>query len=83
MASQGISKLTLVRNVLDYQFSVARLVIIGAVVLVPYLVIGLCWSATRSELTSSLHGFDLVLSFLGSVVAWPVLMWTHAGMPST
>ena len=62
------------RRILDYQLSIAELIGIGLLLGIPYLAIGLVWSSTHTEHLHDMRGADLVVSFLGSIAAWPVLL---------
>ncbi len=72
--------LTKLRQILDYQLSIAELIGIGLVLGIPYLAIGLVWSATHTEHLHDMRGADLVVSFLGSIAAWPVLLVANVCM---
>ncbi len=68
------------RRILDYQLSVAELIGIGLLLGIPYLAIGLVWSSTHTEHLNDMRGADLVVSFLGSIAAWPVLLVANVCM---
>ncbi len=68
------------RRILDYQLSVAELIGIGLLLGIPYLAIGLVWSSTHTEHLHDMRGADLVVSFLGSIAAWPVLLVANVCM---
>nr|WP_163702465.1 hypothetical protein [Mycolicibacterium sarraceniae] len=72
--------LTKLRQVLSYQLSTAELIGIGLLLGVPYLAVGLVWSSTHTEHPHQLHGADLVVSFLGSIASWPVLLFANVCM---
>jgi hypothetical protein len=63
-----------VRRVLGFQLTIADLIGLGLIVGTPYLVVGTIGSATHTEHLRQMHGADLVVSFLGSIVSWPVLL---------
>lgn len=72
--------LTAVRKVLSFQMTIAEWIGTAIILAVPYLVIGMVWTLTH---TSHLHGMDradAVVSFLGSIVSWPVLLFTNVCM---
>jgi hypothetical protein len=46
----------------------------------PYLIVGLIWSSTHTEHLRQMQGADLVVSFLGSIVSWPVLLFSNVCM---
>ena len=65
-----------VRHLLGYRVSVAALIGIAFLVGFPYLLIGVLWSISHTAHLDQLHGFDLVASFLASIVSWPALLFT-------
>lgn len=69
-----------VRQVLGFKVSVAELIGIGLILGTPYLLIGVVWSTTHTEHLHHMHGIDLVVSFLGSIVSWPVLLFANVCM---
>lgn len=68
------------RQVLSYQFTVAELIGLAIIIGTPYLIIGVIWSTTHTEHLDRLQGVDLVVSFLGSIVSWPVLLFSNVCM---
>jgi hypothetical protein len=68
------------RSVLSHQFTIAELIGLGIILGTPYLVIGTIWSITHTEHLTQLQGTDLVVSFLGSIVSWPVLIFSNVCM---
>ncbi|MEZ0364036.1 hypothetical protein ACAG26_10110 [Mycobacterium sp. pUA109] len=72
--------LEMLRRVLDYKFTVAELIGIALIIGTPYLLIGVVWSGTHTEHLKDLDGIDLVVSFLGSIVSWPVLLLANVCM---
>jgi hypothetical protein len=46
----------------------------------PYLLIGAIWSTTHTAHLQNMHGVDLAVSFLGSIVSWPVLLFSNVCM---
>ena len=69
-----------IRRVLSLELSVAQLLAIGIVVGTPYLLVGTVWSMTHTEHLRELQGADLAVSFLGSIVSWPVLLFSNVCM---
>jgi NADH:ubiquinone oxidoreductase subunit 4 (subunit M) len=69
-----------VRQVLGFQLSIAQLIAIGLIFGTPYLLIGAIWSTTHTEHLHQMHGVDLAVSFLGSIVSWPVLLFSNVCM---
>jgi NADH:ubiquinone oxidoreductase subunit 4 (subunit M) len=69
-----------VRQVLGFQLTIAQLIAIGLILGTPYLLIGAVWSTTHTEHLHQMHGVDLAVSFLGSIVSWPVLLFSNVCM---
>lgn len=68
------------RRVLEFRLSVAQLMAIGIIVGTPYLLVGTVWSTTHTGHLHDMHGVDLAVSFLGSIVSWPVLLFANVCM---
>ena len=68
------------RQVLNYQLTVAEWLGIAVILGTPYLIIGLIWSSIHTEHLRQMQGIDLVVSFLGSIVSWPVLLFSNVCM---
>ena len=68
--------LEMVHRVLTYRVSVAALIGIGFLIGFPYLLVGVLWSLNHTEHLHQMHGADLVVSFLGQIVSWPVLLFS-------
>ncbi|MBX7431749.1 hypothetical protein JDV09_06445 [Mycobacterium sp. Y57] len=66
--------LSVVRRVLDYEMTIAEWFGVAVLLATPYLVIGLIWSLTHTDRLAGLGGPQQVVYFLGSIVAWPVLL---------
>ena len=71
-------------RLLAYRMTVGEFIGLGLILGIPYLVVGLIWSLTH---TSHLHDpgmhlndLDVVISFLGSIVSWPVLLFSNVCM---
>ncbi|MGB6209759.1 hypothetical protein [Mycobacterium sp.] len=58
-----------VRRVLGYQLTIAELIGLAIILGTPYLVVGTIWSMTHTAHLQRMHGVDLVVSFLGSIVS--------------
>lgn len=69
-----------VRQVLDFQITIAELIGLGLILGTPYLLVGTIWSTTHTEHLHRMQGADLVVSFLGSIVSWPVLLFSDVCM---
>jgi NADH:ubiquinone oxidoreductase subunit 4 (subunit M) len=68
------------RRVLEFKLSIAQLMAIGLILGTPYLLVGTIWSTTHTEHLHQMHGVDLAVSFLGSIVSWPVLIFANVCM---
>jgi NADH:ubiquinone oxidoreductase subunit 4 (subunit M) len=75
-----LEMLSKVRQVLGYQITVAELIGLGLIVGIPYLLVGTIWSTTHTAHLQHMHGADLVVSFLGSMLSWPVLLFANVCM---
>ena len=68
------------RRVLEFRLSIAQLMAIAIILGTPYLLVGTIWSTTHTEHLHQMHGVDLAVSFLGSIVSWPVLLFANVCM---
>ena len=68
------------RRVLEFRLSIGQLMAIGMILGTPYLLVGTIWSTTHTEHLHQMHGVDLAVSFLGSIVSWPVLLFANVCM---
>ena len=66
--------LNALRKVLSYRVSIGELVVVALVLGTPYLIAGVIWSSTHTDHLAEMDGIDLVVSFLGAIVSWPVLL---------
>jgi hypothetical protein len=80
MAINIAAVLEMVHRVLTYRVSVAALIGVGFLIGFPYLLVGVLWSLNHTEHLHQLHGADLVVSFLGQIVSWPVLLFSDVCM---
>ncbi|MGW4481229.1 hypothetical protein [Rhodococcus triatomae] len=67
-------------RVLDYELKVSEILGILILVGIPYFVIGVIWTVTHTDHLSDMSGLDVVISFLGSIVCWPVLLFSNVCM---
>jgi NADH:ubiquinone oxidoreductase subunit 4 (subunit M) len=77
---EGITMLEKLRQVLAFELSIGQLIAIGLLVGTPYLLVGTIWSTTHTEHLHQMQGADLAVSFLGSIVSWPVLLFSNVCM---
>jgi hypothetical protein len=57
------------RRLLGFQVTIGELTVVALILGTPCLIVGVIWSSTHTEHTA---GADLVVSYLGSIVSWPV-----------
>lgn len=69
-----------VRKVLSYDMTVAEFLGLVILVAIPYGLIGVIWTLTHTSHLADMEGVDLVISFLGSIVCWPVLTFSNVCM---
>jgi hypothetical protein len=72
--------ITKLRQLLSYQMTVAEWMGLGVILGTPYLIVGVIWSSTHADHLHGMQGADLVVSFLGSIVSWPVLLFSNVCM---
>jgi hypothetical protein len=72
--------LAMARRLLGYRFSIAELIGIWFLVTFPYLLVGLFWSLNHTGHLSDMSGADKIVSFLGQIVSWPVLLFSDVCM---
>lgn len=68
------------RRLLGYQVTIGELIVIAVVLGTPYLIVGTVWSSTHTEHLEHMAGADLAVSYLGSIVSWPVLLFANVCM---
>jgi hypothetical protein len=66
--------LTRLRQLMDFELSIAELIGVGLLLGAPYLVVGLVWSSTHAQSLQGMHGVELLVSLVGSIVLWPALL---------
>ena len=64
----------------ETEMSVAEFIGLVVLVAIPYGLIGVIWTLTHTSHLSDMEGVDLVISFLGSIVCWPVLTFSNVCM---
>jgi hypothetical protein len=62
------------RRLLGFQVTIGELIVVALVLGTPYLIVGVIWSSTHTEHLQHMAGADLAVSYLGSIVSWPVLL---------
>ncbi len=62
-----------VRRVLAFEMTIAEWIGTAAMLAIPYLVVGVVWTAFQSDHFESAGG-GRIMSILGSILSWPVLV---------
>jgi hypothetical protein len=68
------------RRLLGFQVTIGELIVVAIVVGAPYLIVGVIWSGMHTAHLQDMAGADLVVSCLGSIVCWPVLLFADVCM---
>ena len=72
--------LAAVRKILSLEMTIAEWIGTAILAGIPYFVVGVIWSATHTAHLNGLSGVDRAVSFLGSIVSWPVLLLSNVCM---
>jgi hypothetical protein len=72
--------LATLRKFFDFEMTIAEWIGTAVLAAIPYLVIGMMWSMTHTDHLGGMHGIDRAVSFLGSIVSWPVLLFSDVCM---
>lgn len=72
--------LATLRKFLGFEMTIAEWIGTAILAAIPYLVIGVIWSATHTGHLDGLSGVDRTVSLLGSIVSWPVLLFSDVCM---
>ncbi|QIS21981.1 hypothetical protein [Nocardia terpenica] len=65
---------------LGYEMKVSEFLGTLVILAIPYGLIGVVWTLTHTSHLRHLRGIDVVISFLGSIVCWPVLTFSNVCM---
>ncbi|KUI07777.1 hypothetical protein AU192_09915 [Mycobacterium lehmannii] len=68
------------RRLLGFQVTIGELIVVALVLGTPYLLVGVFWSTTHTDHLHGMTGADLVVSYLGSIASWPVLLFADVCM---
>ena len=60
--------------------TIGQLIAAGVILGTPYLIVGVIWSSTHTAHLQHMAGADLAVSYLGSIVSWPVLLFADVCM---
>jgi hypothetical protein len=66
------------RRLLRVELTIAEWIGTAAIVLAPYLVLGVAYAATHVSRFGGLDGLRVVIAVAGSVLAWPLLLFIDA-----
>jgi hypothetical protein len=72
--------LVTLRKFLGFEMAIAEWIGTAVLAAIPYLVIGVIWWATHVGHLDGLSSMDRPVSVLGSVVSWPVLLFSDVCM---
>jgi hypothetical protein len=68
--------LSVVRRVAAYEMTIAEWIGAALILAIPYLVVGVFWTALHYEHLTRLDGVHRLLSLVAFVVCWPLLVLT-------
>ncbi|MCT7658639.1 hypothetical protein [Mycobacterium deserti] len=68
------------RRLLAFHVTIGELIMVALILGTPYLIVGVVWSNTHTEHLQQMTGLDLAVSYLGSIVSWPVLLFADVCM---
>lgn len=68
------------RRLLAFRVTVGELIMVALVIGTPYLVVGVFWASTHTEHLQHMAGLDMVVSYLGAIASWPVLLFADVCM---
>jgi uncharacterized membrane protein SirB2 len=72
--------LATLKKLFAFEMTIAEWIGTAILALILYLVIGVSWVATHADHLGALSGIDRAVSFLGSAVSWPVLLFSDVCM---
>jgi len=72
--------LATLRKFFAFEMTIAEWIGTAILAVIPYLVIGVIWSLTHTDHLDGMTGIDRTVSFLGSIVSWPVLLFSDVCM---
>ncbi|MDA4107126.1 hypothetical protein [Mycolicibacterium holsaticum] len=77
-----MSVLTAVRKILGFEMTIAEWIGTAIILAVPYLVVGAVWTAFHLDYVNAINtnGVNRLMALLGSVAAWPVLLFSTVCM---
>lgn len=66
----------MITKLAEFRVSIRQLFLVGLVLGIPYGIVGLIWALTHTAHLADLAGVDKVFSFIGELIAWPVLLFS-------
>lgn len=72
--------LATLRRFFAFEMTIAEWIGTAILAAIPYLVIGVIWSVTHTGHLGGPTGIDRTVSFLGSIVSWPALVFSDVCM---
>jgi hypothetical protein len=72
--------LATLRKFFAFEMTIAEWIGTAVIAFIPYFLIGVIWSATHTGPLGAMSGIDRTVSFLGSIVSWPVLLFSDVCM---
>ncbi|MDX1883369.1 hypothetical protein [Mycolicibacterium sp. 120270] len=72
--------LATLRKFFAFEMTIAEWIGTAVLAAIPYLVIGVIWSLTHTSHLEGMSDIDRAVSFLGSIVSWPVLLFSDVCM---
>ncbi|CQD16462.1 hypothetical protein BN970_03502 [Mycolicibacterium conceptionense] len=68
-------------QVLDHEMKFSEFLGVLILIGIPYFLVGVAWTLTHTAHLDNVHNnVDKVVSFLGSIVCWPVLLISNVTM---
>ena len=72
--------LATLRKFFAFEMTIAEWIGTAILAAIPYLVIGVIWALTHTSHLNGVTGLDRTVSFLGSIVSWPVMLFSDVCM---
>lgn len=67
-------------RIFSYEMKVSEFLGTLIILAIPYGLVGVVWTLTHTSHLRDMHGIDVIISFLGSIVCWPVLTFSNVTM---
>jgi hypothetical protein len=79
-ASLSVAGMTTRENEETTTFGLKELLSLAVWLALPYLVVGVFWADAHHQHLRQLHGIDATASYVGEVIAWPVLIFADVNL---